>query len=87
MILKAPPEPSNKKWYVSQVLKTACPELSPGIPVNMQVTEDYCNEACIATVAKFGAARNGIAVDLHKVRIQAFADAEGGRGTLIKCYK
>lgn len=87
MILKAPPEPPNKKWYVSQVLKSVCPELTPGVPVNMQVTGDYRNEACIATAASFGAARNGIAVDMDKVRIQAFADAEGGRGTVIKCYK
>ena len=87
MILKSPPDPQNKKMYVSQVLKAVCPELTPGITVNMEVTSEYSNEAHIAVAAKFGAARNGITVDMDKVRIQEFGDADSGRGTLIKCYR
>jgi len=89
LILKNPPSPQNSQFYVSEVFKSLLPEVedSKKIPTKLIVTDKYSDEMYIATAALFQSRRDGIDIDLHDVLTRAFEDADGGRGTLIKCYK
>lgn len=90
IILKSPPAPANIQAYKLVVIKTLYPEIVESrtkVPVALEVTDSYADEYYIANVAMNLPLQKGMKVDLDKVTHRAFDDADGGRGTVILCYK
>ena len=89
IILKSPPKPPNTGWYITQVLDVLCPEArdAKDIPVKLAVTDQWADQYYIATAAQFMSLKDGIEIDLDKLRFRQFEDADAGKGTVIRCYK